>query len=389
MASNIKKTALSIFGIFALSACSSVDPLFLNDNESVITQMELRASDAAIAKGYSTNLSVIGTFEDGTTQDITDRVTLVTSDTNILQISGKGRNASVLGVGEGGATITATLLPEGAAAETSWTAQTNVIVGPPVCQTIEVAPASFELKAGATRQLAATCMFSDGTSRDVTTEVNWVAQNANVLSVSAAGLVTATGELGSATVTASLGISEVTIEGTAVCGYPGESTRITNGGLFPGLNWAGAFTPTGEMQMLSLEDFHCADTYKDYKTVNFIVGTGWCPNCPDYMRRLEGIAAELEAAGGLLVYVEIQNNDRSASNSTDANTIVNRYIQSDVGWRVGDTDSSPLTRVFGAAITSIPDAFVVRKSDMQVIGHQRASNTYLDFVDMATAPEAY
>ena len=388
MARNTKRIIFSMLGIFAIGACTSIDPVYLNDADSVITQMELRASETAIAKGYDVTLNVVGTFEDGSTADITDRVSWTSSNPDVLAIQGRGRSAKAQGLAEGGATLVATLVPEDPEARATWTAEINVIVGPPVCQTIEITPGTVDIKVGQTSQLAAMGTFSDGSSRDVTAEVTWASANPEFLSVDAKGLVTATGQ-GSANITAALGVAEASIQGTGVCGYPGESTSITMGGLFPGLSWAGAYTPDGDVKLLDLEEFHCSDRYKDYTTINFIVGTGWCPNCPGYMRELENISAELEAAGGLLVYVEIQNNDRSPSDSNDANTIVNRYIQSAVGWRIGDTDSTPRSGVFGAAIRSIPDAFVVRKSDMKVIGHLREANRNPDFIGMASDPESF
>jgi len=259
--------------------------------------------------------------------------------------------------------------------------------GPPVCQMIEILPASIQLNLGETIQLVATGKFSDGNSRDVTNDVTWTAQTPSILDVNASGLVTAVA-IGEASVTAELDVAEDVIQGQTICGYPGTSASIATGELFPGLSWAGAFKPDGSMSLFSVEEFHCSETYKDYTTLNFIVGAGWCPNCPAYRQRIEGIAAELESAGGLLVFLEVQNNDRSPADSENANGIVNRYVQSAVGWRVGDNDSSPMTRVFSRSITAIPDAFVVRRSDMKVIAHQRESQSHLDFVGLATDPSA-
>jgi len=324
-------------------------------------------------------LSVIGSFQDGTTQVITERVQWTTSDANVVQVT-DGIN-QFQAVGEGGATITATML--------DFVAYQAIIVGPPVCETLAITPTNIDMKRGAELQMAASCKFSDGTERDVTGEVNWTTQNSELLTVNALGVVEALG-VGDGTITGQLGVAEVVIPAKTLCAYPGRSTSIAMGGLFPGLTWAGAYTANGEVKELNLEDFHCSETYKDYTTINFIVGTEWCPNCPGYMRNLENMADDLKANGGLLVYVEIQDQQRRATDSSEANRIVNKYIQSDVGWRVGDTDSTPTTRAFGRAIMAIPDAFVVRKSDMKVIGHRNSSNSRnVDFLDMAASPEAY
>jgi thiol-disulfide isomerase/thioredoxin len=374
---------LGIISACALSACGSsdaeIDPLYLNRSGSPLSSMEIQAESDAMAKGYSAALTVVGVFADGSNQVITDRVQWTSTDPAVLQVAA-GASASVQAMSEGGATLTATLL--------EFVAYKQIVVGPAVCESIVITPDSVELKSGETLQLSAQGKFGDGSERDITTEVTWAGQDASLIDIDALGAVSAK-ELGETTISAKLGSAEATVATTVICGYPGKSTAIANGALFPGLSWMGAYTANGEVQRFDLEEFHCSDTYKDYSTINFIVGTEWCPNCPEYMQRLEGLAADLEANGGLLVFVEIQDQQRRPTNSSEANRIVNKYIQSDVGWRMGDTDSSPITQAFGRAISSIPDAFVVRKSDMKVIARQKESRTYLDFVDMAASPENY
>jgi hypothetical protein len=56
--------------------------------------------------------------------------------------------------------------------------------------TIELTPPVSSLPAGVTRQLAATAMFSDGTTRDVTAEVEWTSSDPAVAEVSTDGAVT-------------------------------------------------------------------------------------------------------------------------------------------------------------------------------------------------------
>ena len=348
--------------------------------------MNIQASELAIAKGLTINMSVIGSYEDGSTKDLTSQVVWTSNNTDTITVS--ERTAVATGVGEGGAVITATLKHSDTDTLSDWSSVVTVIVGPPACKDLVVTPEVLEVKQNGTTQLAANCTFTDGTSRDVSAEVTWAVDNQLVATIDETGLLTGI-EQGAVNVSASLGLGTVTAPATVVCGYPGESTRLVLDGMMPNIAWAGAYSPDGEVKELNLETFHCSDRYQDYTTINFIIGTGWCPYCPDFMRELERISATLEDAGGLLVYVEVQDERRQQIGSAEANRIVNKYVQSPVGWRVGDTDSTPRRLVFSNAVNAFPDAIVVRKSDMKVIAHRSVTRRNPNFVDMARNPDNY
>lgn len=68
-------------------------------------------------------------------------------------------------------------------------------------QTITVSPSASSLLVGQSQQFAATALYSDGSSKDVTANVTWSSSNATVLSITGSGVVQANAE-GSATITA-------------------------------------------------------------------------------------------------------------------------------------------------------------------------------------------
>ncbi len=71
-------------------------------------------------------------------------------------------------------------------------------------QTVAITPASPSQQLGMTLQLVATGMYSDGTTRDISSMATWSSSKASVAAVSAVGLVS-TVTIGTATITATLG----------------------------------------------------------------------------------------------------------------------------------------------------------------------------------------
>lgn len=69
---------------------------------------------------------------------------------------------------------------------------------------IEVVPSDPMVNVGATQQFAATGIYSDGTSRGLTTQVTWTSSNTSIVTVDGSGLATGVA-IGSATISATLG----------------------------------------------------------------------------------------------------------------------------------------------------------------------------------------
>jgi len=154
----------------------------------------------------------------------------------------------------------------------------------------------------------------------------------------------------------------------------------------PPLSWPGAQEAGGTRIDLDLETVHCD---QDYETIHFFVGTGWCSACPDYLRRFAAAAPAIEAAGGLVVYIEVEDASyRSASNESAAN-VVNRHVGDAPGVRVGDGDTQPSPGALQQApiVGSYPAAFVVRTRDMRIIASQETSQQMLELEAIARDPE--
>jgi hypothetical protein len=94
---------------------------------------------------------------------------------------------------------------------------------------ITVAPANPTIQAGATQQFTATGTFSDGSTRDITTQVTWSSSNSGVASVSASGLATSIAG-GISTISAAQG----TVTGSTTLTVQAATLKVTTTSLQSG-----------------------------------------------------------------------------------------------------------------------------------------------------------
>lgn len=141
-------------------------------------------------------LVAIGTFTDGSRQDLTDAVHWSSTDPGVATISndpgipgiatGVGRHGMLTGEVSGGtASITAR------AAGINSTATVEVTQASP--QQLLINPANGIVPLGTPQQYTVTAVFSDGSKQDVTSSVRWNSLNADVAVVSAGGMAFTTG----------------------------------------------------------------------------------------------------------------------------------------------------------------------------------------------------
>ena len=129
--------------------------------------------------GSSLHFTVIGTYSDGSRADISQQVTWASSNTSVVAISSTG---IVTGITAGFADITAAI---------------SGVKSPPVRLTvislfsIALTPLSpTNLKVGSILPLTAIGTYSDGTTADISREVNWASSNITVATISPTGIVT-------------------------------------------------------------------------------------------------------------------------------------------------------------------------------------------------------
>ena len=169
------------------------------------------------------------------------------------------------------------------------------------------------------------------------------------------------------------------------CVYPQAGPQVRLGRTMPQLGWPGALDMDGNAVPFDLESFHCDPVWSRYSVAAFVIGTGWCSACAEYLETIAPDAAAFEAAGGLFVFVEVETADYGPATNDDAHRIVRRHAGAAPGLRVGDAETRPVQFAVRDMdiVSSYPTAFVVRRSDMQVIYDQHREAYTLDYPAIA------
>ena len=146
----------------------------------------------SIASGQSKQLSALGTYTDGTSQDVTSQATWSAS-TSAATVDQTGM---VTGSSSGSSTITATI--------GSKTGSAIATVSSALLQTISLTPLTASVATGQMQSFSANGLFSDGSQTDITNAVSWVSSATNFATVDQTGLATGT-SAGASTISASSG----------------------------------------------------------------------------------------------------------------------------------------------------------------------------------------
>ena len=201
---------LKQIALLAVAACAG---LFLtgcqpgdadSPNVARVVSFVISPSSVSLDVGGAQSLTVIGTFSDGSTRDVTFDYSFSSSASAIATVSATGL---VRAVAPGSATITAMNTTSGART----TAQ--VTVAPLRVVSIEVEPAASILAPGATQQLLVNGKFNNATTGNVTAGSTFLSSDTSIATVSASGLVSAVAT-GTATITATHTASGTTATAT-------------------------------------------------------------------------------------------------------------------------------------------------------------------------------
>ena len=196
----------------------------LTVSAATVSKLVVSPATTTLSPGQSAQLTVIGAYSDGSTQDLTAGATWTTSAGSVATVSASGL---VLAVAAGSASFTATAGGRTATASTTVSAAT-------VTQ-IVISPATTALYPGQGAQLAAIASYSDGSTQDLTASATWKSSAVAVATVSASGLAhavatgtaTFTATAGGKSATASITVSAATL--TAIDVAPGTATVAAGG----------------------------------------------------------------------------------------------------------------------------------------------------------------
>jgi len=201
----------------------------LTVSPAVLTSIGVVAALQAMPLGTRQQLNAIGTYTDGSTGDLTASAAWSSESADIVSISPSGLAAANK---LGSATVSASF--------TGISGSAALAVSSATLASISVSPANPTMPLGSSRQLAATGLYTDGSTHDVTQSVTWNVDNPAIANVSGTGVATAQ-QVGATGVESSLGdvVGSVTltVQPLAAIGYFTQTTpdadaaiRITNTG---------------------------------------------------------------------------------------------------------------------------------------------------------------
>ncbi|MCA9527704.1 MAG: hypothetical protein KC549_15555, partial [Myxococcales bacterium] len=243
---------------------------------------------------------------------------------------------------------------------------------PPIALALE-APAA--LVAGERVAFRLTARFADGATRDATADATWAADNSDIIDFSGGPSDAALPYGGATIVRATLGGQTVEQAVTVTCPYPRFTASIRYQEALAPVRWANAYREDGTQAPFDFRAASCAAEYQDVTAFFLIANAEWCGPCIREINRVGRKAQALREAGGLVVYVVIQNLDYGLATGEVAFRHINRLVGDDSpGVTVGGLDAEP-QGVFDnpAIIDTFPTSFVVRKRDMVVVGDSRVS----------------
>jgi hypothetical protein len=219
LVTTVAKGTTDITASFAISATQNVTTtvtLTVADIALKSIAVTSATTPATIEKGTTLQFSAVGTYTDGSTQDLTKAVSWKSDKTAVATMSNvAGSLGLATGAGVGAASITAV------SSVASGSIVSNAVVltvNDGKLLSIAVTPAAPSIAAGTNIQLTATGTYDDGAKQDITDDVAWASDTKATATVNttdnkglASALVT-----GTAKITASQTVGAVTVAGNTV-----------------------------------------------------------------------------------------------------------------------------------------------------------------------------
>ena len=228
----------------------------------------------SIASGQAKQLSALGTYSDGTSQDVTSQATW-SSSSAAASVDSTGL---VTGSSAGTSTITATIGAKNGSAIAT--------VSAALLQTISVNPLTASIATGQTQPFTANGNFSDGSQTDITNAVSWASSATNFATVDQTGLATGV-SAGASTISAASG--SVT---------PGTAALTVSAAILTEVDVApdAQYIPVGGQFQLSL-----TGTYSDGSTQDITANATWSSSDPTL--------ASVDPSTGIVTGVANSNNN--------------------------------------------------------------------------------
>ena len=142
-----------------------------------LESLSIEPANPSVANGLSTQLEVLGHYEDGSTQNMTGEVTWSSSDELVATVS-NAQGSKGLASGEALGTVTIQATYQSLSASVTLTVTDAELVS------IDISPASPTMAVNTDQQFVAMGTFTDASVQDVTDEVTWESTDEAIASVS-------------------------------------------------------------------------------------------------------------------------------------------------------------------------------------------------------------
>ena len=217
---------------------------------ATLVSIAFNPASPSVAAGSGAQILVTGTFSDGTTQNLSSSATYSSSNPAVVTISDEG---IISGVSPGTSEITVTVDGQ--------TSNFLVTVTNATLDSITISPTNPAAFAkGTTEQFTATGNYSDGSTQNLSSIVNWLSSNTAVFTINNNGLATGTG-IGAATLTAN---------------YQGQSTTTPAVQVTPATVASIAVTPANPtIASNSTQQFIATATFTDGSTEDISTSATW------------------------------------------------------------------------------------------------------------------
>lgn len=223
---------------------------------AILSSISITAG-ATLTINTSTNLFATGIYSDGSTNDLTTQVAWTSTAPSTATIG--SNTGTIIGTAIGTTTVTATLNDM-----TSNSANVNVIDA--TLSSLSITPASISLAKGMKTSLSATGTYSDGSSYDISTQVNWTSVAPATASVGTNTGVVQGSNIGTTSIFASMnGVDAPSIDVTVT---PAVLTNIS-------------ITPSSvSFVQGTTTDLTATGTYSDSTKVNITTLATWTSDAP-------------------------------------------------------------------------------------------------------------
>ncbi len=219
---------------------------------AALSSIAVSPQTPAIARGTSQLFSATGTYTNGSTKIITSSVAWLSS---VPAVAAIGSGGLALSRAVGTTTISAM--------SGSISGATTLAVTPATLVSITMTPLNPSVPKGASQQFAATGTYTDGSTQDLTSSVQWASGDRSVASINVVGNATA----------ASAGTAQIT---ATFSGIVGQATMTVGPATLVSIAVAPA---DPSIALGTKQQFTAAGTYTDGSTEDLTASVAWsCAN---------------------------------------------------------------------------------------------------------------